>query len=179
MKIRWHRFNTYLLAALLGLLAVGCHSSGEKKPKKLLATLRLHVQANRDSTKSGESVPIYREKPIWVTIDKLPFVTESAVSTATVIDVVGGFALRIQFDHRGTTLLEEFTTANRGRKVAIFSQFGEDLKDFRWLAAPVINRPITDGVLVFTPDANREEADEIALGLNNVSKKVHVWVDRP
>jgi preprotein translocase subunit SecD len=91
---------------------------------------------------------------------------------------VGGFALRIQFDHRGTILLEEYTTANRGRMVAIFSQFGDELKDYRWLAAPVISRPITDGVLIFTPDTNREEAEEIATGLNNVSKKVHAWVDQ-
>ena len=63
-------------------------------------------------------------------------------------------------------------------EIAIFSQFGEEMKDYRWLAAPVINRRISDGVLVFTPDATREEAEEIALGLNNVAKKVHTWIDR-
>ena len=78
----------------------------------------------------------------------------------------------------GTVLLEECTAANRGRRIAIFSQFGEKIKDYRWLAAPVITRRISDGVLVFTPDATREEAEEIALGLNNVSKKVHTWIDR-
>ena len=52
------------------------------------------------------------------------------------------------------------------------------MKDYRWLAAPVISHRISDGVLVFTPDATREEAEEIALGLNNVSKKVHRWLDR-
>jgi hypothetical protein len=36
----------------------------------------------------------------------------------------------------------------------------------------MIARRLTDGVLVFTPNATREEADEIALGLNNVAKKV-------
>lgn len=178
MKIHWNPFNTYLLAMLLALAACGCHSDGDKKSKKLLSTLRLHMQANNDSTKSGESVPIYREKPVWVSVEKLPFLTESYVQSASVVDEVGGFVLRVQFDHRGSTVLEEYTTHNRGRKMAIFSQFGKDIKDFRWLAAPVISRPITDGVLVFTPDANREEADEIALGLNNVSSKVHTWIDR-
>jgi hypothetical protein len=42
----------------------------------------------------------------------------------------------------------------------------------RWLAAPVIPRRISNGVLTFTPDASREEADLIAIGLNNVAKKV-------
>jgi preprotein translocase subunit SecD len=91
---------------------------------------------------------------------------------------VGGFVLRIQFDQSGTVMLEQCTAANRGRKIAIFSQFGEKIKDYRWLAAPVINRKISDGVLAFTPDATREEAEEIALGLNNVAKKVRTWVDK-
>ena len=76
----------------------------------------------------------------------------------------------------GTALLEQCTTRNRGRRIAIFSQFGEKMKDYRWLAAPVISRRITDGVLVFTPDATREEAEEIAAGLNNVAKKTHTWI---
>jgi hypothetical protein len=42
----------------------------------------------------------------------------------------------------------------------------------------VINHRIGDGVLVFTPDATRDECEEIAIGLNNVSKKVHTWLDR-
>ena len=41
----------------------------------------------------------------------------------------------------------------------------------RWLAAPRINKRIADGVLVFTPDATREEAEQIALGLNNLAQK--------
>ena len=93
------------------------------------------------------------------------------------IDVVGGFALRIRFDHPGTALLEEYTAANHGRKIAVFSQFGEKIKDYRWLAAPIIARRITDGVFTFTPDATREEAEEIALGLNNVAKKVQKWTE--
>ena len=40
-----------------------------------------------------------------------------------------------------------------------------------WLAAPMTNKRISDGVLVFTPDASREEADRIVLGLNNVAKE--------
>ena len=42
----------------------------------------------------------------------------------------------------------------------------------RWLAAPLVQTHITDGLLVFTPDATREEADQIAAGLNTVAKKL-------
>jgi len=69
--------------------------------------------------------------------------------------------------------LESITTANRGKRIAIFTQFGvEKAAKQRWLAAPMIARRLTDGVLIFTPNATREEADEIVLGLNNVASKI-------
>jgi len=178
MKIRWNRIKLYLLMTLATAAVGGCQTSGETNPKKLLSTLRLHLEASRVGNKPNEAVPIYRQKPVMVYVEKTPFLTEENVADAKVIDVVGGFALRIQFDQRGTSLLEQCSGGNRGRKIVVFSQFGAEMKDFRWLAAPVISRRIADGVLVFTPDANREEAEEIAIGLNNVSKKVHTWVDR-
>ena len=45
--------------------------------------------------------------------------------------------------------------------------------DSRWLAAPVISRRIDNGVLVFTADCERDEADQLVLGLNNVAKQIH------
>jgi preprotein translocase subunit SecD len=178
MMICWERFNIYLVLGLAATLACGCQTSAERKASRQISSLRLHLQASRDGTKGSEPVPIYREKPVWVNVEKEPFLTEHRVLEAQVVDVVGGFALRIQYDGRGTTMLEEYTTAHRGRKVAVFSQFGPESKDARWLAAPRISRRITDGVFIFTPDATREEAEEIALGLNNVSKHVHTWVDK-
>ena len=181
MKIRVWRFNLYLLAALAVIAAGGCQSSpAEKKSKKLLSTLRLHAEGSRDGTKATELVPIYRQKPVMVRVEKLHFIDEGHVASAKVIDVMGGgFALQIQFDHRGTGLLEECTVVNRPRRIAIFSQFGGgELKQARWLAAPTASRRISDGVLTFTPDATREEAEEIAAGLNHVVKKVKTWVER-
>ena len=32
-------------------------------------------------------------------------------------------------------------------------------------------------MFTFTPDATREECEEIAVGLNNVAKKVQLWPD--
>jgi len=125
------------------------------------------------------------------------------VSEAKVVNTLGGFALHIQFNREGMLLLEEFTGANRGKHLAIFSQFAtlsdhdhpasgdahaagvtnasghahagkkEKLNQGRWLGAPRINQHISDGALIFTPDATREEAEQIALGLNNVVRKAH------
>jgi hypothetical protein len=68
-------------------------------------------------------------------------------------------------------LLEQYTASNPGKRVAIFSQFGKKLDQARWLAAPVIYRRISDGVLTFTPDTDLKEAEEIELGLNNHAKE--------
>ena len=178
MMIGGKRFNIYLLVALAAAMACGCQSIGGKQSKQVLSTLHLHLESSSDRTKPTESVPVYREKPVWVNVQKQPFVTEASVARASVVDEVGGYSLRIQFDGDGKALLEQCTAGNRGRRIAIFSQFARQLKDYRWLAAPVINHRIADGVLVFTPDATREEAEEIAAGLNNVAKKTHTWLDK-
>jgi hypothetical protein len=178
MMIRGMRFNINLLLAVAITVACGCQSSSEKTSKSQLSTLRLHLESGSDPTKSSQSIPVYREKPVWLKVQKEPFLTEANVAMASVVDEVGGYVLRIQFDRDGTVLLEECTTGNRGKKIAIFSQFAPKLKDYRWLAAPVITHRISDGILVFTPDATREEAVEIALGLNNVAKKIHTWLDK-
>jgi len=178
MKIRWYGFNIYLALALAAAALCGCSTSSKNKGKKQLCTLRLHLEASRDSTGFNEAVPIYREHPFMVTVEKIPFLNESNVAGAKVVDVVGGFALRIQFNHAGTALLEECSAGNRGKRIAVFSQFGEKLKEVRWLAAPVIARHVSDGVFIFTPDATREEAEQIALGLNNVFKKTQTWIDK-
>lgn len=78
------------------------------------------------------------------------------------------YAIRIIFDSTGTILLDELTTSNKGRHIAIFCQFG----DIRWIAAPLITQKNLNGVFVFTPDATREEAERIVRGLNNVAKAV-------
>ena len=179
MMIIGKRFNIYLLVTLAAALACGCQSPAERQAKKALSTLRLHLESGSDRTKTTESIPVYREKPMWVNVQKTPFLSEANVTTASVVDEVGGYSLRIQFDDDSKVLLEECTTRNRGRRIAIFSQFAPQMKEYRWLAAPVINHRISDGVLVFTPDATREEAQEIADGLNNVGKKTHTWIDKP
>lgn len=177
MMIRWERFNIYLLMTVAAVTAVvcGCQSTAKPKPSKLLSVLRLHLGVGPDGTKAQERIPVYRLNPVIISVEKQAFLTEGNVVEAKVIDVLGGFALWIKFDHPGAALLEEYTAANRGRRIAVFSQFGEKIKDSRWLAAPVIARRITDGVFTFTPDATREEAEEITLGLNNVAKKVQKW----
>jgi preprotein translocase subunit SecD len=164
------RFNIYLLCLVALAAATGCQTS--KKPEKALATLRLHLEVVPQSMDFSTQVPVYRARPVMVTVDKSPFLTEINLTSAKVVDVMGGFDLQIQFDRQGSWILEEYTTTNPGKHLAIFSTFAfQDKKEGRWLGAPVISRRISNGLLTFTPDASREEAEAIALELNNAAKK--------
>ena len=165
------RINTYLVMALTCLLVWGCQSP-ETKRKKQLASFRVHMEVNPNAGVQSKSVPIYRENPVPINVDKAYFLSEGDVSETKVMDTVGGIELSVQLTRQGRWLLEQYSSANIGKHMAIFAQFGEKLRKNRWLAAPKITHRITDGLLIFTPDATREEADEIALGLNNVAKQV-------
>src|ERR1041384_2761328 len=175
MTIRWPRFNIYFVLALALALSCGCRSS-EGKRKRALSTLALHLEANPDATKRSEVVTVHRDPLIRFNIESAPFVDEGMIKEARIIDAVGGFALSVQFDRLGTRQLEQHNDANRGGHVAIFSRWVEPpdqkLNKGRWIAAPKITKLIKDGLFVFTPDVTREEAEQIATGLNNVASKL-------
>jgi len=164
------RFNLYLLLTLVAAIACGCRTHKNDKGKQL-ATLRVHLEAGADSTARNLTVPIYRASPVDVQVEQDPFLTEAHVASARVVDVLGGFDLQIQLSRQGTWLLQGTSGINPGKRYAVFSQFGEKGKQSRWLAAPQFGRIISNGILQFTPDASREEAEQIAIGLNNIAKK--------
>ena len=107
-----------------------------------------------------------------VNVIKNPFLNESLIANASLIEAHGGFSLKLEFKKLGQTILEQYSAANPNRRFAIRSQFGVEpnAKD-RWLGAPRIPRRIKDGILIFTPDADRTEAEQIVLGLNNLAEK--------
>ena len=188
MKIRLARFNIYLLSLLLLPAFSGDGGDDEakktppdtkrsedkrtiegKKHSKDSSTLRLYLETTPAAPDRSQEVPLFRTKPVMVTVEKTPFLDEGNVSQASIVDAEESFLIKIQFDKHGTWLLENMTATSVGKRVAIFSQFGDSQ---RWLAAPVLTRRISDGVLTFTPDASRAEAERIVSGLNNVAAKL-------
>jgi hypothetical protein len=164
------RFNLYLLAALMAVSACGCKTAQEKKDSEL-ATLRIYLEAGGEDTDRTMSVPIYRANPIQIQVQKEPVLTEAHVASARMVNALGGFEILIQLNRQGTWLLQDYSATYSGKRYVVFSQFGEKAKETRWLAAPQFNRVISQGILQFTPDCSREEADEIVKGLNNIAKK--------
>jgi len=175
MKIRWGCINIYFVLPFALALVCGCKSV-ESKRKSAFTHLTLHIESVPDASGKTEQISVNRQAPVMLNVDKQPFLTEKAIKGAKVIDAMGGFALTLQFDRQGSWLLESYTTANRSKHYAVFCQWA-DLKDAefnkgRWLAAPKISAPVKDGIITFTPDASREDAEQIAVGLNNVAKKI-------
>jgi hypothetical protein len=171
MRIRPASFNIYLLILLILIPAgSGCKTSRAKKDSKEIATLRFHLEVNPDGTPHNTGVRIFRASPVVVNVHREPVLSEADIEQAALVDAIGGFAIRIQFNRHGAIVLENITTIHRGRRLAIHSQF--QFGESRWLAAPLIQRRIVNGLFVFTPDATREEAERIVKGLNIVAARL-------
>jgi hypothetical protein len=180
MKSRSALFNGFLVLAI-AWCAASCKSSEERKRAKEFSSLRIHVEADSGASDRSSAIAVHRSHPMYLNIDREAALDESNVAVARIVDQPDGlFAIVIKFDRRGSWILERTTVMNKGKHLAIFSQFG---KDARWLAAPQVTAKNSSGTLVFTPDATREEADRFVRGLNNVAKKIECkewipWGDR-
>jgi hypothetical protein len=167
MKTRWAAFNLYLFATIF---LFGCKSPQEKmdaaesrRQKKEMTSLRVHLEAGNSGPSRAQAVSILRASPMLIKVETDSILDERDLVHASVTDYMGGFLIQIQFNEHGALVLDTTSTANKGKRVAIMCDFGEQ----RWLAAPVLSRRITEGSLTFTPDATREEAVRIVRGLNN------------
>jgi len=115
---------------------------------------------------------VLREDPVVVTILKEPVLTESDLLRALLRESPGGFYVELVFDETGALTLEQYSAAYQGKHFVVFGQWGDKLKDGRWLAAPILGARNTVGTLAFTPDMSRAEAEQWVRGLNATAKKI-------
>jgi hypothetical protein len=168
MVIRPLRFNIILFLAAVVLALPGCQSA-ETKKKKEVASLRIHLQTAPRSGRS-QAISVLRAAPITFQVENGSVLHEGHLDYAKIRETPGGFQIALQMNQQGQRLLEQYTLTNPNRRLAIRVRFGEDpfITD-RWLAAPMITHRISDGLLQFTPDATRDEAEQIVIGLNNAT----------
>ena len=155
----------FVLAAGVGL---GCQSTGKKKPGENYSLIMLYLEQNNDGTKYSRQMAVYRADPFIFYVNSKPFLTTADLEKATMMEATGGFALQFQFNRHGTAVLESFTASNKGKRIAIFCQFTEP----RVLAAPMITQRNATGIIRFTPDCSRAEAERIIKGLNTAIKEI-------
>jgi preprotein translocase subunit SecD len=169
MKFRFVRFNTYLLFLAIAL-SVGCKSPEQRKRDRTVAKLRLFLEGAQDGTDNYETVEI---SGVALLANRQPFLDEGNILQAAVLETRdGGFAMQVQFDRHGALVLDAISAQYRSRRMIVFSQISVDKAvTAHWLGAPLIGERILDGQILFTPNATRAEAEQIALGVNNLVKK--------
>ena len=174
MNFYARRFNLYLLVPLAFAVAVmavtGCASS--KKKHQPVGAVRIHIESTANAEGQGQTVSVIRADPVLLTISKDPVLTEANLLKASLVETPGGFCIDLKFDQTSAWTLEQFTAAYGSKHFVIFGQWGDKLKDGRWLAAPLITGRNATGLLAFTPDMTHEEAQKFVAGLNNVAKKI-------
>jgi hypothetical protein len=189
MRIAHQPFNSFFLALVLGVAgslagapaaaqdsktSSSSSSSKKKKEEKAAAMVRVFMETTDDGT--APKVDVIRSRPISVAITKQPFIDERDIVRAILLETPdGGFMIKLEMTSHGKQALEMATVSSNGRRMVVFSQWtmdGVEKPEERWLAAPLIRSPLHDGVMVFSVDSNREEANRIVDGINNVAIKL-------
>lgn len=183
-------FNHFLLVLATGLLAGGCVTTPdypaaeqraatvkekkkpEKKPDKKEATIiRIYLEKNQVEEGRTQTVSVYRDNPITVNFDLSPVLYEAHIAGAVVVPTEEGAAIRIQLTPEGAHLLDSLSVFERGKRLGVAARWTEG----RWLGAPRLVRRISDGSIVFIPDAAPVELEHIVNGINNLAAKNKGW----
>lgn len=168
MKL-WRRgFNQYLVATLL-LGTAGC-STMDEEDAPLLTSLSVHLEAGSAEAGQSGAVRILRSRPLSINIQFRPFLTQDHVVKADLHDSFGTHDIALHLNREGQLILHNTLRANPGMRVAFYCQFGKE-EEGRWLAAPRFDPREIQDVLVFTPDADRDESVRVVLGLNQLARK--------
>src|SRR5580700_7878949 len=105
------RFNLYLLAATLGLLATSC--AMWHRHRAFGAVLRIHLEAQANAGGATKSISVMRSQPMTFNISTDAILTESDVSGARLVDSPGGgFSVEVTFEETGGWKLEQYTASN-------------------------------------------------------------------
>lgn len=172
------RFNRILRSiAVVLLLATGCESTNTSKKadpdKDAVATIRFHIEVD-DRSSGFQTISVVRSSPVQLKVEKEAAIDERDVKSARIIESNGSFLIGIEFNLHGRMVLEMSSVAHLGRRLAIQSIWstGKETPNSRWLAAPQMTMALRDGSVAFTPDASREEARKIVVGLNHIAVKL-------
>ena len=155
--------TTLLLVVILFLNA--CSTlPGQTKPK---ATVAIYLEGS--PIEEGRVIPIeiFRAAPRVLHVYRTPSIAMDSFDTLTLRETIdGGHVLHITLNRSGTVYLENMSISHRGKRLVIGASFGEKNPQLRWLTALLLTETITNGNLIFTPDASIEECKQIVDGVN-------------
>lgn len=162
------------LILLCLIMLSGCSSTAKKpyekrsrNPEKQMGIMRIYLETHEDGIRTQE-VQVLRSSPFDVTVDRAPILSEAQMTQVRVVNNEFGFHIEVDFDKRGTWLLESYSATNVGRKFVVMTEFPEQI----WMAAPIVRTRIGNGTFSFTPDATVDEANRMAMAVNNSIRKI-------
>lgn len=118
----------------------------------------MHLPAN-DSIPASRRVSIVLRTPaLSLQINSIPVLREADLDGAELTGEGEDFQMRLLFNTHGTIELDRVSNNNRDELLVVF------IND-KPVAAPQLKRRIVDGILEFTPDLTREEAEKLVEGL--------------
>ena len=167
-RINFYLFalNTLLLVALALAPGLGCAERDQHGHKLKPAQLRLHLESAQDVPERLTTVTMGRAAPFSYSVAKGQFLKDDQIVAAALTEVAGLYSIKIKLDRQGETILNQLSSANSGKRIAVWADFGE----VRWIGSVLIEKRITNGELTFTPDTTREEAEKIVDGVNYLAK---------
>ena len=167
-RINFYLFalNALLLAMLAGAPGLGCAERDKHGNKLKPVQLRLHIESYQDVPERLTTITMGRAAPFSYSVERGSFLKDDQIVAATLLENDGLYAIKIKLDRQGETILNQLTSSNSGKRIAVWAEFGE----VRWIGSVRIERRITNGEMTFTPDTTRDEAEKIVDGVNHLAK---------
>jgi len=144
-----------LLFVALGLISALVLAPGGCGSREPTGTERVQMRVARNNP-APNFEPVTIEKTheiIYLSPDVA--MTGRDVKSAEIMQSPDGWAVAVHFTDSGADKLQQFTTANKGRRIAI-------LVDGRVFVAPLIIEPLKDGQMLISRDLSASRARALA-----------------
>ena len=158
------------LSASIMIIAVGCnYANYSVETKRDKAQFALFVEGFPQQGEDTKLLKFYQASPRFVHIDPNPVLKgDSGMITASkVIDTQDGlYAIQLDFTTLGQSVMEHITTNFRSRRLyVVVAQSADNSKtnrvEMKCIGAKYIQQTISAPYMIFTPDATREESEDI------------------
>ena len=142
----------------------------EKEESKKLSLTEIYLETPKGSNTEVHEVQVFRAWPETISVSRKSFLDSRDFQSVSILKNEEDNTFQIEYilTAEGSSILQNITGRYRGRRMIIFANFG----DPRYLGAPKIDKVITDGRIVITPDASLEEAERYILGMRNTIRTI-------
>ena len=161
------------------MLVVGCnYANYSVETKRNKAQFALFIEGFPQQGEDTKLLKFYQAKPRLVHINPNPVLRGDSgmITSSRVIDTQDGLhAIQLDFTTLGQSIMEHVTTNYRARRLYVVVAQSDDHSKtnrvkMRCIGAKYIQQTVSAPYMVFTPDASREESENIVKLANKTLK---------